>query len=81
MMKLQSAIIFQLIIELSKCSNIAENKQIQTSTYEVMMISQDVQGREEMQLMKCMAWTEQHEESTRLQLSLQFGNLQLFRQI
>lgn len=63
MMKLQSVVIFQLIIQLSKCSNIAENEQIQNSTYEVMMISQDVQGRKEMQLIKCMAWIEQHEES------------------
>lgn len=55
--------IFQLIIQLSKCNDIAKNKHIQNSTYEVMMISQDVQEREGMQLAKCMAWIEQHEES------------------
>lgn len=80
MIKLQSALTFQLIIQLSKCSNIAENEQIQNSIYEAV-ISQDVQREAEMQLIKCMAWIEQHEESNQLQLSVQFGNLQLFRQI
>lgn len=44
-------------------SNIAENAPTQNPTYEVVIISQDVQGRAEMQLIKCMAWIEQHEES------------------
>lgn len=39
-----------------------------------MMISQDIQGGAEMQLIKYMAWTEQHEESNWLQPSEQFGS-------
>lgn len=64
-MALWSVITSELMIQLSKCSNVAEKVADSEPTLllEVMMISQDVQGGAEMQLIECMAWVEQREES------------------
>lgn len=63
-MELRSVITSELMIQLSKCSNVAEKVADSGPTLlEVMMISQDVQGGAEMQLIKCMARIEQREES------------------
>jgi hypothetical protein len=63
-MELRSVITSELMIQLSKCSNVAEKVTDSGLTLlEVMMISQDVQGGAEMQLIKCVARTERREES------------------
>lgn len=63
-MELRLATTSQLMIQLSKCSNVAEKVTDSGPTLgEVRMISQDVQGGAEMCLIKCGAPVEQHEES------------------
>lgn len=63
-MELWSAITSQLVIQWSKCSNVAEKETDSRPTlHKVTMISQDVQGGGEMALIKCGPPIEQRGES------------------